>query len=112
MTTVAICDAAVVMREEYSRLCLQKIMSNHWGVEDLLPEDCDGCFPSEDGNLHLFYKHVSEKYPGLSVGLISSLQDATMRTFFGYGLDNCTSIGSTESSPVIPRCTWRRNRTA
>ncbi len=93
VTTVAICDGAVVMRKDYSTVCLQQIMANNWGLEELLPEDCDGCFPTEDGSLHEFYGHVAENYPNLSVGLISSLQDATMRTFFGDGLNNCNVIG-------------------
>ncbi len=89
VSVTAICDAAVIMREKYSTLCLQNIMSKHWGIEELLPDDCEGCFPSQGGKIHEFYAYVAAKYSKLTVGLLSSLEDATMRTFFGYGLNNC-----------------------
>ncbi len=87
---VAVADAAAVMREDYLTPCLQKIVVNAWNMDKYIPSDCDGCDPTtDDGSLHKIYQYVAEKHTEASLGLISALQDSTMRTFFGYGLSNC-----------------------
>jgi Pectinacetylesterase len=84
-----IADGAMAFRDEYFTPCLQQIGRDLWGINENLPPDCEDCIGEDGGGLYNMYKYVAQEEPGLSIGLISSLQDATMRSFFGYGLNDC-----------------------
>ncbi|MBW2276217.1 MAG: hypothetical protein JRF63_01925, partial [Deltaproteobacteria bacterium] len=92
VTVYAIGDGGVLMRDAYLTPCLQELFRTNWGLNDLLPTDCTDCFNADGGGLHNVYGYMAGKYPNAGVGLISSMQDATIRTFYGYGLNDCNVI--------------------
>jgi hypothetical protein len=61
-------------------------------MNEHLPDDCDECTASDGSGFHHMFGYVAENYPNASLGLISSLEDATIRTFWGYGLNDCNVL--------------------
>lgn len=60
---------------------MQAVQREAWNLEPAIPEGCgDGC-----GDLHGAFRYLLEAYPTTRVGLISSLQDQTLRYLVGLG---------------------------
>ncbi|EYF03062.1 pectin acetylesterase-family hydrolase [Chondromyces apiculatus] len=85
-------DSGPVMSDEYLAPCLQQRWRTLWGLDGTLPADCAECTPSNGGGLLNYTVYLGSKYPERRLGLISSLQDNTIRTFYSYGNNNCAGI--------------------
>lgn len=68
--------------------CLQDLWRDLWGLDTTLPPMCDGCFDDSGWVLDLAL-YVRAKHEGQWFGLLSSEQDATIRTFLSGGLNDC-----------------------
>lgn len=91
---VLIDDSAPIFRDQYLSPCLQQAWRDLWGIDAALPADCDDCFNADGGGLANYLSFIQEKYPDRSFGLISSTEDTTIRSFFGYGENDCANIDS------------------
>jgi hypothetical protein len=89
---VLIDDSAPIFRDQYLSACMQKAWRDLWGIDAALPSDCTDCFNADGGGLANYLTFLQVKYPDRSFGLISSTADTTIRTFFGYGENNCANI--------------------
>lgn len=61
-----------------------------WNLNASLPAQCP-CV-GEAGYLVTIWKFNREKWPKDSFGLISSVTDTTISTFFSFGMDNCKKV--------------------
>jgi hypothetical protein len=86
-------DSGQVLGDDYLAPCLVEEWRQIWNLNANLPDDCP-C-KNDKGNLDSAWAYGRQKYPGDSLSLISSIHDAVISTFFGFGEDNCTS-----SSPL------------
>ncbi|RMG95950.1 MAG: hypothetical protein D6705_12495 [Deltaproteobacteria bacterium] len=85
-------DSGPPMDDAYMKPCLQQQWRDLWGLDDTLPQDCTECFHADGGGLVNLVTYYSSKYPDAYMSLVSSLQDSTIRGFFGYGANNCNAI--------------------
>ena len=85
-------DSAPPMADMYLAPCLQKQWREAWGLDAAIPAGCDECFPADGGGLANIVSYLGEAYPNEVHGLISSEQDQVIRTFYGFGGNNCTAI--------------------
>ncbi len=81
-------DSGPPMSESYIPTCLQQQWREIWGLGATMPADCVDCFDDDgwivDMGLYLRTKHADQWF-----GLLSSLGDATIRTFISGGLNDC-----------------------
>lgn len=98
--TTLIDDCGPPMGDPYVPTCLQKHFKDTWGLDKTLPADCTGC--TTDNFVPAYVDYILNKYPERSIGLISSEQDATIRSFMSFGLNNCSNIngGPTDYDPL------------
>lgn len=81
-------DSGQVLGDEYLAPCLAEEWRQVWNLNANLPADCP-C-NNDEGHLDTAWAYGKQKYPGDSLSLISSINDAVISTFFAFGLDNCT----------------------
>ena len=85
-------DSGPPMADGYLAPCLQKQWRDAWGLDETIPADCANCFPEDGGGIVNLAQYLGEKWPDQRMGLISSLNDDTIRFFFGFGENDCQSI--------------------
>lgn len=90
---VLIDDSGPPMGDEFLAPCLQKHMSDTWGLASTLPADCPDCNQTSGAFAEPYVKYLLGKYPDRTLGVISSEQDGTIRNFWGYGESNCSELG-------------------
>jgi len=82
-------DSGQVLDDEYLAPCLVEEWRQTWNLNANLPADCP-C-NSDEGNMDAAWAYFRQKYPKDSFSLISSVNDAVISTFFGFGLDDCSA---------------------
>ncbi len=78
-------DAGGILIDEYMRPCLQTMVRDAWSFENVVPADCERCTCSDGGGLANILPYAAARYPDRRFAFASSMEDATMRQFFGYG---------------------------
>jgi hypothetical protein len=84
-----------------------------WGIDAILPPDCDDCFNEDGGGLAQGLGQYEVRKYGNRVlgGGISSLQDEVMKLFFSAGNNNCTTNTTLEAVAALTgRSTYPPNR--
>jgi len=81
-------DSGQVLADDYLAPCLVEEWRQTWNLNANLPADCP-CNNNE-GRMDTAWAYFKQKYPSDSFSLISSINDAVISTFFGFGLENCT----------------------
>jgi hypothetical protein len=66
--------------------CLQQQIRTVWNVDSIIPTDCPQCIST---GLSEMIPFLAGKYPQQRFGYISSLRDATIERFFGFGYPDC-----------------------
>lgn len=82
-------DSGPPFTDMYLAPCLQAEWRELWNLDDTIPADCDECFGADGGGISNLALYLAAKHPDQHLALISSLQDAVIRTFFGYGMNDC-----------------------
>lgn len=80
-------DSGPVVDDDALAPCLQALWRELWNLNASLPDGCP-CI-GDAGNLSTAWAFAKEKYANDSFGLISSLKDKVISTFFAYGEDDC-----------------------
>ena len=75
-----IADSAPPMTTDYIKQGFQDLQRWAWGLDAIVPENCDNCT-----DFHNTFLYSARKYPDRSIGLISSLEDQTLLFYFGLG---------------------------
>ena len=78
-------DAGPPMADTYMKPCLQQWWRELWNLNDTLPADCTACTNDDGGGMVNFSAYLAAKYPDRRFGLLSTMEDSVIRTFFGYG---------------------------
>lgn len=82
-------DSGPPMSDQYMPVCLQQLWRDLYNFEDTLPSDCADCFNPDGGGISNLATFLGEKWPEQRMALFSNEQDGIIRTFFGYGLNDC-----------------------
>lgn len=83
-TVYGLNDAGPPMGDDYLDPCLQQIWRDAWNLDETLPTDCQDCFGDDGGGLVNLAPYLADNYDE-RVGLLSTMEDITIREFFGYG---------------------------
>jgi hypothetical protein len=83
-------DSGPPMSTDYLTACLQDLVWDTWDLEASIPADCTDC-TTEAGGLVNSMGFLADKYPDNRFGLISSLEDGTIRLFYGMGYPSCAN---------------------
>jgi hypothetical protein len=87
-------DSGPYMEDPYLPACLQNQIRELWGVDSTLGADCAGACNDPNSFFLDLAKSVVTKNPNRQFGLMESMDDGTITTFFGFGNDDCmVSIG-------------------
>ena len=85
-------DSGPPMDDAYMKACLQQQWRDLWGLDETVPPGCPDCSNEDGGGLSNFARYLAGKYPDRRFGLLSTMEDTTIRTFFGYGYSaSCSS---------------------
>ena len=82
-------DSGPPMSSDYLPTCLQQQWRELWGFGSTFLDACGVSCPYPDDYAVDWPLFLASKYPGSNSGLISATQDSTIRTFFGYGTNDC-----------------------
>ena len=86
-------DAGPVVDDPFMRPCLQARTREMWRFH--VPPDCPQCTSEDGGGFVALWGYLATKYPDRRFGLLSALEDGTIRSFFSFGLsEGCDSLGS------------------
>lgn len=80
-------DSGPVLDDKSIAVCLQKTWRRIWNISASLPDEC-ACSGNE-GNLASVWEFNRKKWSKDSMGLISSLHDGVISTFFSFGDLGC-----------------------
>lgn len=98
-TAILIDDAGPLMDDTYLAPCLQSRLRKLWGVNPNFPLDCTDCTVG-DGGMVNYFDYLSSRYPEGRFALISSMEDDSVRSFYGSGEDNCAGFDSVTVLPL------------
>ena len=87
-------DSGMPLADEWLAPCLQKRWRETWGIEQSFLADCDEpCNGDEQGGgIIAMVDHLEAALPDANLAFVSSMEDPTMRQFFGYGTDECAML--------------------
>jgi len=80
-------DSGPILDDQAIAPCLQETWRRYWNLNATLPPGCP-CV-GDKGNIVSAWKYVRAHFPKDSYGLISSIDDAVISSFFSFGDDNC-----------------------
>lgn len=80
-------DSGPVLDDTALAPCLQALWRRTWNLNSTLPPRCP-CVGNK-GNLVSVWDYTRNRWPDDTFGLISSLKDGTISTFFAYGELDC-----------------------
>ncbi|MEZ4339849.1 MAG: pectin acetylesterase-family hydrolase [Sandaracinaceae bacterium] len=78
-------DAGALLPDAYLRPCLQTTVRDVWSLDMAVPSDCEQCSCDDGGGLVNVLPWAAARYPDRRFAFLSSLEDTTMRQFFGFG---------------------------
>jgi hypothetical protein len=70
--------------------CLELLVTLLWDADPVIADGCTSCFEAGGGMYSGWHKWLADTFPMGTFGLYSSMEDETIRSFFGIGQDNCT----------------------
>ncbi len=82
--------------------CLEQQWLDTWGYAAGPMLDCGIDCPSTSDYMVDHVLHFGWRYPSYRGGLISATEDATIRTFFSFGVDDCHPTSNTVGPNAVP----------
>ncbi|HSN28338.1 MAG TPA: pectin acetylesterase-family hydrolase [Kofleriaceae bacterium] len=92
-------DSGPPLEDSVMTPCLQKMFRDMWNLDAALPADCTVCTQPDGGGLENALPYLADKYPNNRLALVTSTQDGTIRSFYGYGYPDCVAGAS---DPLMP----------
>ncbi|MCY1067253.1 pectin acetylesterase-family hydrolase [Nannocystis sp. RBIL2] len=83
-------DSGPPMSDQYMPVCMQQLWRDLFNFDATLPADCADCFGEDGGGISNLATYLGEKWSDQRLALFSSERDGVIRTFFGYGLEDCS----------------------
>jgi hypothetical protein len=93
-------DSGPAMSSKYVPTCLQTAWRDTWGLDKSMLKACGDACPNADDFLQDYAVHMAKSYPDRKSGMIESIDDAIITSFFGEGLNNCTGKFGTDAIPA------------
>jgi hypothetical protein len=87
-------DSGPPLGDAYLTPCIQKMFRDAWNLDAALPEDCTECRHADGGGLTNALGWLADNYPERRLGLVTSMRDGTIRSFYGYGYPDCAAGAS------------------
>ena len=97
--TLLLDDSGPPLEDSVMTPCLQKMFRDQWNLNAAIPASCAACNGSDGGGLENAVPYLADKYPDNRMGLVTSTQDGTIRSFYGYGYPDCVAGAS---DPLMP----------
>lgn len=94
---ILIDDSGPPMGADYVAPCLQKYLFDLWGLKNTVPAGCTDCAPESGVFMEPFAKYLATTYSDRTLALISSTEDETISTFWGFGENDCVNL---QTSPI------------
>jgi hypothetical protein len=85
-------DGGALLGDDYLRPCLQSMVRGYWGLDAIIPTECTQCTCSDGGGLVNVLPYLARRFPDSRFGLATSMEDATFRTFYGYGYSRFCNV--------------------
>ncbi|MCA9657995.1 MAG: hypothetical protein KC486_06600, partial [Myxococcales bacterium] len=85
-------DSGPPMADPYLAPCLQQQWRDAWNLDMTLPQDCADCFNADGGGIINLASFLGDKHSDEVMALISSEEDGTIRSFFGFGNNDCSAL--------------------
>ncbi len=85
-------DSGPFMEDPYLPACLQNQVRALWGIDATVGADCAGHCNDPEAFFLDFAKYAVTSHPTRHFGLLDSLGDGTITSFFGFGADDCTGF--------------------
>ena len=95
-------DSGPPLTDPYLVPCMQQTWRDLYNLNETLPADCTDCFGGDGGGIYKLGTYIAEKHADQTLGLISSERDLTIRTFFGYGIQNEGGVECPEGIFELP----------
>ena len=92
-------DSGPPLEDSVMTPCLQQMFRDSWNLDAALPAECTACRQPDGGGLENAVGFLADKYPDRRMALVTSTQDGTIRSFYGYGYPDCTAGAS---DPLMP----------
>jgi hypothetical protein len=83
-------DSGPVLDDQALAPCLQQLWRQTWALTNALPGKCP-CAGTK-GGLSAIWNYTAMAWPNDTIGLISSIRDGTISTFFAYGELDCLNV--------------------
>lgn len=93
-------DSGPPMGDDYLAPCLQKKWRDAWGIDDNIDPACSDCSLADGGGMINLVSFIGEKHSDSVLALISSEEDNTIRTFYGFGANECNTLFPTMSGAL------------
>jgi cysteine-rich repeat protein len=87
-------DSGPPMGTDQIPSCLQDEWREMWGLDATVLEECGTDCPHPDDYVLDLTAHVLKRYPRAVAALFSNTADGTIRTFYGFGNNQCNAIVS------------------
>lgn len=87
-------DAGPTVGSPWVATCLQDWWRRIWNMDATLLRDCGVHCPASDDYMLHFVKWTAEANPERSFGILSSVEDPTVRSVLGSGANDCESARS------------------
>ncbi len=85
-------DSGPPMGTDYIPACLQNHFRRTWGLADGPLAECTGCSTQDGSFIEPYVDYVMDRYSDRNFGVISSDADETIRTFWGFGNNDCANL--------------------
>ncbi len=92
-------DSGPPMGDTWLTPCLQSQMRQHWNLNATLPPECTACIGSDGGGLVNAIPFLADRHTDRRLGLLSSVEDGVIRSFYGFGYPTCSSIQPMPAGP-------------
>ena len=92
----ALLDSGLPFSDQYMPVCMQKRWRETWGLDAMLPPDCEECRQPDGGGLIEFADFLIKKHPNATIATISSIEDEVIRLFFSMGLKDCSTFDTAD----------------
>jgi hypothetical protein len=92
-------DSGPPLEDSVMTPCLQQMFRTMWNLDAAFPPGCTACSQPDGGGMENALPYLADAYPDRRLAIVTSTQDGTIRSFYGYGYPDCTAGAS---DPLMP----------
>lgn len=87
-------DSGQPLGPDYLSPCLQKFVAKQWGWAPTIHPSCESCDIDNGNVVRPLVDTALNRHPDRRFALMSNDEDGVIKTFFAYGLNDCSSLNS------------------